>query len=209
MSAFIYLLAGNPRARGVKPDPAMQSFFSEVGRSAPAVAYIGAASGDDRSFFEAMRTAMQASGAGEVELVPLCAGPRSAAEAQHVLMRADAIFISGGDVADGMSVLRAGEGVIATLRERFEAGIPFMGLSAGSIMLTRGWVRWAEPGGKSKNALLDCLGFAPIYCDVHGESDGWEELKLLLELLPAKTSAFGIRAGHALRVCDGIVEAIG
>jgi hypothetical protein len=84
-----------------------------------------------------------------------------------------------------------------------------MGLSAGSIMLTRGWVRWAEPGGSGKNTLLNCLGFAPIYCDVHDESDGWEELKLLLELLPAKTSAFGIRAGHALRVCDGIVEAIG
>jgi hypothetical protein len=83
-----------------------------------------------------------------------------------------------------------------------------MGLSAGSVMLARGWVRWVEHP-QEKDALLKGLGFAPLYCDVHGEDDGWEELKALLRLLPAGTVGHGIRAGGALRVCAGIVEEIG
>ena len=206
MSGIIYLLAGNPYARGGKPDPAMQAFFGEIGKPKPRVAYIGTASGDDRSFFEAMRTLLKASGAGEVELVPLC-GTSRGAEAMCALARADAIFVSGGDVAEGMDVLRARKGMIACLRERFASGVPFMGLSAGSIMLARGWVRWAEEdeGG----TLFECLDFAPIYCDVHGEADDWDELKALLRLLPEKTVGYAIRAGEALRMSGGVVESVG
>jgi len=200
MGGLIYLLAGNPRARSGKPDPAMRAFFREVGKAKPRVAYIGTASEDDREFFEAMRARLQGSGAGEVELVPLCG-----ATADPVAARADAVFVSGGDVAGGMESLLAQDGAVSALRERFEAGIPFMGLSAGSIMLSRGWVRWAEEDG-GQDTLIECLGFAPIYCDVHGEADGWDELKALLRLLPKGSVGYAIRAGDALRICDGVVE---
>lgn len=207
MSGAVYLVAGNPKARGRKPDPVMRAFFGEAGKTNPRVAYIGSASGDDRSFFELMRSFLRASGAGEVEMAPLCGGGADAGEALRVLSRADAVFVSGGDVAEGMDVLRARDGVIACLKERFDGGIPFMGLSAGSIMLSRGWVRWAE-GAADQDVLFECLGFAPIYCDVHGEGDGWDELKALLRLLPAATVGYAIPAGGALRVCEGIVEGL-
>ena len=208
MSGCVYLLAGNPHSRSGKPDPAMQAFFREVGKPAPRVAYIGTASGDDAGFFEAMRLRLQACGAGEVELAPLCGAAADPAAARRVIQKAAAVFVSGGDVAEGMDGLRAHSGVIDILRKRFEEGVPFMGLSAGSIMLARGWLRWAEAAGE-KDALLECLGFAPLYCDVHGEADGWDELKALQRLLPAGTVSHGIPAGGALRVCDGVVEAIG
>ena len=209
MGGLVYLLAGNPHSRSGKPDPAVQAFFREVGKPKPRVAYIGTASGDDRSFFEAMRKVLQAGGAGEVDLAPLCGVSADPAAARRVVSRAEAVFVSGGDVAEGMEVLRAQDGMIACLQGRFVRGVPFMGLSAGSIMLARGWVRWAEEDeGADQGSLFDCLGFAPIYCDVHGEDDGWEELKTLLRLLPEKTVGYAIRAGGALRFCEGIVESV-
>ncbi|HNX34239.1 MAG TPA: Type 1 glutamine amidotransferase-like domain-containing protein [Kiritimatiellia bacterium] len=207
MSGAVYLLAGNPKARGRKPDPVMRAFFGEVGKTNPRLAYIGTASGDDRSFFALMRSFLRASGADEVEMAPLCGRGADAEDALRVLSRADAVFVSGGDVAEGMDVLRARKGVIACLRERFDSGIPFMGLSAGSIMLSRGWVRWAEEDA-GQDMLFECLGFAPIYCDVHGEGDGWDELKALLRLLPAATVGYAIPSGGALRVGEGIVESL-
>lgn len=207
MSGVVYLLAGNPRARSGRADPAMQAFFGEVVKKGPHVAYLGTASGDDRDFFEFMQERLLKSGAGEVELVPLCGASADPVAARRVLARADAVFVSGGDVEEGMNVLHAQKGMIACLQERFEKGVPFLGLSAGSIMLARGWVRWAEKDGATKpDTLFECLGFAPIYCDVHGEADGWDELKALLRLLPEKTVGYAIRAGGALRVCEGIAE---
>jgi len=207
MSGVIYLLAGNPYSRSRKPDPAMQAFFKEVGKPKPRVAYIGTASGDDLDFFEAMRAHLRACGAGETELVPLCGAENGLDDARKVLGRADAVFVSGGDVEEGMDGLRTRDGLVAYLRELFEQGVPFMGLSAGAIMLARGWVHWAEEG-RGRDTLFDCLGFAPIYCDVHGEADDWDELNVLLRLLPEKTVGYGIRAGEALRVHEGTVKKV-
>jgi len=208
MSGVIYLLAGNPHSHSGRPDPAMQAFFREVSKKRPRVAYLGAASGDDRDFFEFIRARLLASGAGEVELVPLCGAAADPAAALRMVARADAVFVSGGDVDEGMSALRAQEGVLTCLQERFGNGVPFMGLSAGSIMLARGWVRWGGASG-GRDTLFDCLGFAPIYCDVHDEADGWEELKALLRLVPEETVGHAIRAGGALRICEGIIESLG
>lgn len=207
MSGVIYLLAGDPFSRSRKPDPAMQAFLKEVGKPKPRVAYIGTASGDDLDFFQAMRAHLRACGAGEAELVPLCGVEGGLDDARKMLGRADAVFVSGGDVEEGMNGLRAHDGLIAYLRELFEQGVPFMGLSAGSTMLARGWVHWAEEG-RGRDMLFDCLGFAPIYCDVHGEADDWDELKALLRLLPAGIPGYAIRTGEALRVRDGLVERV-
>ena len=116
MSGVVYLLAGNPHARGGKPDPAMQAFIKEVGKKKPRVAYLGTASGDDNEFFEHMRTRLLACGAGDVELMPLCGAAADPAEARCLLARADAVFVSGGDVEEGMAVLHAQKGLIACER---------------------------------------------------------------------------------------------
>lgn len=206
MSGVVYLSAGNPHSRSGRSDPAMQAFIKDVGKKRPRVAYLGTASGDDREFFESMRARLLACGAGEVELMPLCGAAADGAAARRVLARADAVFVSGGDVEEGMAVLHSQQGLVACLKERFESGVPFMGLSAGSIMLARGWIRWKDGEGEdAPGTLFECLGFAPLYCDVHGEADGWEELKALLKLLPKETAGYGIPAGGALRICEGVV----
>jgi hypothetical protein len=76
----------------------------------------------------------------------------------------------------------------------------FFGISAGSIMLARQWVRWADPKDDDSAELFPCLGFASVLCDTHGEAEGWTELTALLALSPVGTTGYGIVSGSALFV---------
>ena len=125
-----------------------------------------------------MGALFKAAGARAFELAPTAA-PAAIDRARAVLARADAIFISGGDVAAGMETLRAAD-LVPLLAERHAAGVPFIGLSAGSIMLSRQWIAWSDPDDDATAAPFDCLGFAPLLCDTHAEEDDWSELRALL-----------------------------
>ena len=58
--------------------------------------------------------------------------------------------------------------------------------------------------------LFDCLGFASVLCDTHGEAEGWEELQALLALSPTGAIGHGIVSGTAIVVePDGTVSALG
>jgi hypothetical protein len=77
-------------------------------------------------------------------------------------------------------------------------------------MLAWQWVRWEDPEDDTTASLLPCMGFAPIVCDTHGETEGWEELHTLLRLSPEGTPGYGIPAGAGLCVHpDGTLEALG
>ena len=82
----------------------------------------------------------------------------------------------------------------------FRSGIPFMGLSAGSIMLCREWVRWPDAADNDRVERFPCIGLVDAICDTHGESDGWSELASLLALCPEGTSGYGIPTGGAVCV---------
>ena len=96
------------------------------------------------------------------------------------------------------------------LRRLYRSGKLFFGISAGSIMLARKWVRWRDPDDDESAELFSCLGLAPILCDTHGEGDGWEELKALLALSPTGAIGYGIVSGTAIVVePDGTLSALG
>ena len=191
------------------PDPVLQAVFQEAGVRKPRVAYVGAASGDNAEFRLWIAGLMKESGAGRVTLAPLCGTRGDTEKAKAVIDASDLIFISGGDVEEGMRVLREKE-MTSVLRRLYRDGKPFFGTSAGSIMLARQWIRWEDPSDDKSAVLFDCLGLAPVLCDTHGEDDGWEELKALLRLSPAGTIGHGIVSGAALIVRpDGKVSAMG
>lgn len=151
---------------------------------------------------------LKKAGAGSVAMVPLASSRADAGKVRAVLDRADVVFVSGGDVEHGMSVLER-TGIAAALAELYRAGRPFIGMSAGSIMLARSWVRWADPRDDRTAEVFPCLGLAPILCDTHAEKEGWEELKVLLRLTGAPVG-YGIPAGAALQVkADGALVAMG
>jgi len=77
-------------------------------------------------------------------------------------------------------------------------------------MLSRYWMHWRDPDDDDTAELLDCLGFAPLLCDVHAEEDNWVEMKRLLGFFPQGTAGYGIPAEGALRVApDGKITPIG
>jgi len=202
----LLLMAG--RNQSGREGRLLREALASAGRPEPQVGYIGAAHGDDPAFFARMAGLLQSAGSGEVRLAPLAGKNADPAAAREVLERADVLFMSGGDVEEGMLVLRR-QRLIGFLREQHRAGKAFVGVSAGSIMLCRSWVRWPDPEDAASAEIFPCLGLAPILCDTHDEDGGWGELKVLLKLAGDGEIGYGIPSGGALRVSPaGEVEAL-
>lgn len=203
----IFLIAGDPGSRRAGSDPLLRTVFDHCGVSAPSIAYIGAASNDHRGFFRWVSGTCTKSGSGRVTFAPTIRRfERRLFE--KTCEAADAVFISGGDVEEGMKVV-ARRGLAPFLSELYRDGKLLFGLSAGSIMLARAWVRWGDDDD-SVGVIFPCLGIADILCDVHGEEENWGELRALLKLSPDSSLGYGIRAGAAIRVDpDGKVESMG
>jgi peptidase E len=206
--ADIFLIAGGRESRSRGGDPLLARIVSLIGLEKPAVAYIGAASNDNRVFFVWIKAMLKKAGAGSVRLAALASARADLVKARSLLQEADLIFVSGGDVEAGMNVL-ALNGFSTLLKELHRAGKPFIGLSAGSIMLARNWVRWPDAGNDAAAETFPCLGLAPLLCDTHAEKEDWEELKTLLRL-SGPEAGYGIPAGAALWVkADGSLSALG
>jgi len=206
----VYLLAGGGGWRTRKTsDPLLQRIFSETCTKPPVVAYIGAASGDNQDFFRWLSSLFKTAGAREVQLAPTATPKADMVATRRILKAADLVFISGGDVEEGMRAL-ADRDLVSFLRQLHATGKPFFGLSAGSIMLARAWVRWRDPDDDATAEVFDCLGLAPMLCDTHAEEDDWEELHALLRLSPSGTVGYGIPSGGGLVVApDGTVKVLG
>ena len=206
----VYLIAGGRGSvarRG--PDPLVMQALQTAGVQQPAVAYVGAASRDNALFRAMISRMLRKAGAGKVRLAPLCGSRADPAKARRVIEQSHIVFMSGGDVEEGMKVLSK-NGMTVFLQELYREGKPFFGVSAGSIMLARSWVRWPDPEDESIAELFPCLGLAPLYCDTHDEGNRWEELHALLQLMPAGSLAYGIPSGTALAAyADGTVRAVG
>jgi cyanophycinase-like exopeptidase len=170
---------------------------------------VGTASKDNRAFRLLITKRLQKAGAGKVTLAPLSGTRGNPEKAKAILEAADLVFLSGGDVEEGIRVLNE-KGMIEPLRRLYRAGKPFFGASAGSIMLAQRWIRWMDPDDDTSSELFDCLGFAPVLCDTHGEAEGWEELQAMLTLSPTDSIGHGIISGTAIVVePDGTVSALG
>jgi len=204
--ADIFLIAGGPQSKNTK------AILAEVLKSSqkktPNIAYIGTASNDNKEFFLMLSQILMDAGAGNVTLVPIVRR-FDPAKAKDILLASDIVFISGGDVDLGMKYLRK-QDLIPSLRELYDRGKLFCGISAGAIMLCRNWMHWRDPDDDGTVELLDCLGFAPLLCDVHDEEDNWMEMKRLLGFFPQGTVGYGIPAEGALRVTpDGKITSLG
>ena len=205
----VYLLAGGRGSRRKDGDPLLQRILAASGVPHPSIAYVGAASDDDRPFLLMLSTYMRRAGAGQVTLAPLVSKRAKLDKTRAILESADMVYISGGDVEAGMKVLEQRQ-ILPFLRQLYEGGKPFFGISAGSIMLAQQWVRWEDPDDDSTASPFPCMNFAPLLCDTHGEGEGWEELRALLTLTPEGTVGYGIPSGGGLTSYpDGRVEAIG
>jgi peptidase E len=205
----IILIAGGRRSvmqRG--PDPLIQEALQLSGVPKPSVAYVGAASGDNPIFRAMMAKMLRKAGAGKIMPAPLCSARSNTQKSMRVIEECPVVFVSGGDVEEGMRVLEARK-MIEFFRNQHRQGKLFIGASAGSIMLAKSWVRWSNSEDDSSAELFPCLGIAQVYCDTHDEED-WEELQALARLVSDGAISYGIPSGAALAAYpDGSVRALG
>ncbi|MEA4815032.1 MAG: Type 1 glutamine amidotransferase-like domain-containing protein [Oscillospiraceae bacterium] len=192
----VYLMTGGPGTDMNQLAADFRAALSECGKPSPSVAYVGTASGDDRRFFGWLKRPILRAGAGSVELVPIAGKKANADTAKRMLTEADAIFLTGGEVEDGMVWLEK-RGLVGLLRELYSTGKPFFGISAGCIMMGRNWVHWDVEGDDSTARLFDCLGFVPYTFDAHGEKEDWAELKCALRLMGDGAVGHGLSNGGA------------
>lgn len=205
----VYLLAGGKPARRQANDLLLREVFRAGGRESPSIGYVGTANNDGEDFFNRLAGLFRENGAGEVTHALLAADDADIAGAKTVLRDADVVYISGGDVDRGMQLLQE-KGMLRFLADLHGAGKPFFGLSAGSIMMAKAWVRWRDPDDDATAEIFPCLALAPVLCDTHDEEGGWEELKQLLMLEKNGSVGYGIATGTALKVFpDGKAEALG
>jgi peptidase E len=176
--------------------------LAETGRARPLVAYVGTASHDSGGFFAMIRAGFAVAGA-RMRLAKIASPRASMAAARALLEDADLVFVSGGDVEAGMKVLHE-RGMAAPLVALAHAGKPMFGMSAGSIMLAREWVRFPDDDD-TRAEIFPCLGIAPVHVDAHAEDDGWAELRTLLRLCARRgTGRDGALVGYGLTRKGGL-----
>jgi len=204
----IYLIAGGPGAKKESPDPILQMALREVEKKEPSVAYIGAAHGDSKAFFLFIKNLLISAGAGRVELVPLVKKNSDLEEAKSIIWSSDCIFMSGGDVKEGMRVLTE-RSVVTLIKKRHEEGALIIGVSAGSIMLAKQWIDWADENDEESAELFPCMNLVTVLCDTHSEEDEWKELYSLIGLADENQVGYGIPSGGAMLILpDGKVKGI-
>lgn len=134
-----------------------------------------------------------------------------------VALRADMIFVSGGDPTLGATVLEQ-TGAAARIREAHARGTPVMGVSAGTIVLGEWWVKWPEDEQEDqrleRTSLVRCTGVVAGHVfDTHNEEDDWDELRVAARLVQRQGDRavfLGIPTGGALVVAgDGSIEVVG
>ena len=189
----LYLLAGGSFGNPRSMLPQLKRALGECGDK-PRVAYIGTASGDNMIFYSMMKSLLKEAGAAKTYMVKLAKNNINLPAARQSLKDADAIFISGGEVDDGMRWLNTHR-LVDFLRELYGRGKLFFGLSAGSIMMGAHWVRWEDPKDDLTAGLFDCLGFVPTTLDTHAEDEDWKELKMALRLQGPGAIGYGIPKG--------------
>jgi peptidase E len=193
----VYLMAGAGPGTGPKSVRYHRDAIAGIGKKKPRIAYVGAASSDSLAF-QKMLGPMIFGLTADVVPVKLTKKSVATSAAKEMLAEADLIFISGGDVEEGMKVINERD-LAGYFRELHRQGKVFEGVSAGSIMLGEHWVRFPDEDDDTKAEIFDCLGVVPFSFDAHGEKDGWEELQVLAKLLSRApqppASVYGLVSG--------------
>jgi peptidase E len=204
----LYLFAGGRGKTIFSSFKEMGKIFQDLGRK-PEIAVVGVASlKDNRLIFTLMSTLIKSNCKSKVCRVPIAHPEADVDKAKEMLRRADAVFMSGGDAEVGMQILKEKK-MDVFLQELAQSGKPFLGASAGTIMMCREWVRWRNPEDDSTAELYPCLGLADVICDTHAEGDDWVELKAALQLEKPGAVGYGIPSGACLKVYpDGRLEAL-
>ena len=153
----------------------------------PRAAYLGAANGEEPTFYELFEAAMDGAGIGEARMVRSIYGD----DDRDWLEGADLVVLSGGDVDRGWRAFRQA-GIDEALQRRYADGAVLLGVSAGAVHL--GWGH---------------LNLVSALIGAHDEEADWGEVRRRMGKSREKVRGLGIPTGGALVYHpDGAVEAV-
>lgn len=132
----------------------------------PRIAYLGTASGDQRSFHAEVSEAASRAGfeLNHVNLFPMPV----VEDLEAFLLAHDVVWVGGGSVANLLAVWRV-HGLDEIFRRVWEAGVVLGGVSAGSICWFRGGT--TDSFGPELRAVTDGLALLPYDNGVHYDSE--------------------------------------
>ena len=204
-----YLLAGGRPPNRKDQNALIRAIFRESGKELPVIGYVGTASGDDTRFRGHMESELKEIGPVQINHAIIAAPKADLKKAKEILQAADVIYMGGGDTEQGVKILRDKK-MDEFLRQLHREGKVFYGISAGSLMLAKKWVRWPDPDDDDSAELFDCLDIAPVICDAHDEAAGFEELQAAITLEKPGVTGYGLASNTGIKVYpDGKVEAVG
>jgi dipeptidase E len=139
----------------------------------------------------------------------------AAASPADAVRGAEAIAVGGGNTFHLLRALYAG-GLLAPIRERVAAGVPYLGWSAGSVVACR-TMRTTNDMPVVEPPSLDALGLVPFqlnahYTDAHPPGfRGETRAQRLTEFVAANPGVpvIGLPEGTMLRVRDDDVRLLG
>lgn len=197
-SSKVWAMAGAGPGTGKKSVRWYADAKAATGKEKPVIAYVGSAHGDGTAMTKMFSTLMFGLTARVVP-VKLTSKKLETSEAKRLLAEADLVFVSGGDVDEGMKPIHD-RALAPYFRELAEQGKPFTSVSAGSIMLGTRWIRFDE---KDEDHVepIECLGVVPHAFDAHGEGDDWDELQALARMLAGSPGAPKAVVGITSHTC--------
>jgi peptidase E len=207
-ASIVYLMAGAGPATSRRAVRYHRDLLRAIGKKNPRIAYVGAAASDDPRFLRYVGAMVFGPGA-DVVSVELTKKRKKTSAIEAELDAADLVFFTGGDVERGIELID-GRGLAPYLRKLAAQGKPMEGVSAGSILLGRSWLRFADDGDEVGERFA-CLGVVPFSLDTHDEDDGWSELRSLARLLSSsrEKTVYGIPSGGCAVYEGGVVRALG
>jgi len=140
--------------------------LSGVTGRAPRLCCVGTAGGDQRWFQAWLSAAGQAQGI-TVSHLSLFSMP-STADMAGLLLAQDAVWVSGGSVANLLALWRL-HGLDHSFRQAWEAGVVLGGISAGSICWHAGGT--TDSFGPDLRPVTNGLAFVPFSNGVHYDSE--------------------------------------
>src|SRR4051794_32671240 len=154
-------------AHGV-PGDALHDRAFELAGARPLVAWVGAANGDQRAWYERVAKVLRDRYGAEVEMartVPTV--DFDPAETRALVDAATMIYIGGGDVSLLAERVRA-LGLDEQIRRRHREGTLVVGVSAGAIGLTRYWVQFPDDNFELEQPTrFACIGALDVAVDCH------------------------------------------
>lgn len=169
---------------GVNPPSSLDLIDKEIikltNKKYPKILYVPTAGGDNLGYCDFYRGIYEGRFGCEMDVLFLINQTPTEKEIREKILSSDIIYVGGGSVVKLLEVLEKFK-VIDMLKEAYEKGIVFAGISAGALCwgLNYFYTEYTEGfktiEGFSEYTKVECIGYLPFVICPHYNLEGYKE----------------------------------